>query len=180
MLSGTNDKQPKILAKIGTTVVAVLLMLEGASALFWTQTGQNRIAYHLQVSVDRTQLAADAKKWTSSVSSPDSLLGWSPNSKHPWFTYDGRRRSSATSTITNISAYGDSFVFGADVEPDESFPHQLSVLMGRAVNNYGVAGYGPDQAVLRLERDLSLGHRPEIVILGMASENIAGVVNVIR
>ena len=48
------------------------------------------------------------------------------------------------------------------------------------MRNYGVGGYGPDQAILRLERHLREGQRPEIVILGMPSENIARVVNVIR
>jgi len=108
------------------------------------------------------------------------VLGWSPNREHPWITKDGRRQSLTLPTTRPTSAYGDSFVFGDEVANEETFPHQLSLLVGSSVKNYGVGGYGPDQAIIRLKRHLDAGQRPEIVILGMASENIARVVNVIR
>ena len=134
----------------------------------------------MRIGTDSVEFAADAKIWKSPAHVPDPLLGWSSNRNHPSITSDGRRQSPSLPATTRISAYGDSFVFGEDVEDHETFPHQLSLMVGGAVGNYGVSGYGPDQAILRLERHLESGKRPEVVILGMPSENIARVVNVIR
>src|SRR5216684_2372670 len=44
------------------------------------------------------------------------------------------------------SAYGDSYVGGADVATAEGWIEQLSHLLGCRVANYAVGGYGTDQA----------------------------------
>ena len=66
------------------------------------------------------------------------------------------------------------------MENEQAFPYLLSQTIGTGVRNFGVGGYGPDQAILRLERHLKEGQRPEWVILGMASESLARVVNIFR
>jgi hypothetical protein len=38
--------------------------------------------------------------------------------------------------------------------------------------NYGVGGYGTDQAVLRVEKNCRAGQRTDVVVLGICSENI--------
>ena len=167
-------------AQYGILLVAVALIFEGASLLFWKQYGIDRIAYHLRVNTNSAQFASVANKWPSATEAPDSFLGWVPNREHPWFTADGRRKSPSLPTTKKILAYGDSFVFGADVTEKESFPHQLSLMIDDTVENFGVGGYGPDQAIIRLERHLQSGKQSNLVILGMPSENIARVVNVIR
>ena len=50
------------------------------------------------------------------------------------------------------SAYGDSYVGGADVADDEGWVEQLSHLLGCRVSNYAVGNYGTDQAFLRFRR----------------------------
>lgn len=50
----------------------------------------------------------------------------------------------------DINLFGDSFAFGIGVDDPDTIASQLSKLTKKAnVNNYGVAGYGPDQVFLK-------------------------------
>ncbi|MBF0275795.1 MAG: SGNH/GDSL hydrolase family protein [Nitrospinae bacterium] len=76
------------------------------------------------------------------------------------------------------SLYGDSFTFGDGVSNENAWSNQLAKLLGCRVANYGVPGYGSDQAYLRYlinKKDDS-----EIVVLGHLSENILRNVNRLR
>jgi hypothetical protein len=65
------------------------------------------------------------------------------------------------------SAFGDSFTFGGEVEENEAWVHLLSQRFGCRVRNFGVSGYGLDQAVLRYERIAPAGN---LVVLGLFTE----------
>ena len=68
-----------------------------------------------------------------------------------------------------VALYGDSFTEGYGVSPQDSWCSVLSHLLHCQVANFGVAGYGTDQAYLRFldnRRD-----RAKVVILGFLSEN---------
>ncbi|MGI9431551.1 MAG: SGNH/GDSL hydrolase family protein, partial [Myxococcota bacterium] len=66
---------------------------------------------------------------------------------------------------------GDSFVWGFDVDEDERFTARLQErLPGWEVLNLGVSGYGTDQELLLLRRELAQ-YAPEIVLLVYAEEN---------
>ncbi len=100
----------------------------------------------------------------------------------PWtVTIDARgaRREPLDAPGGLVSAYGDSFTFGHEVEDDETWPHYLSVRLGSRVDNWGQTAWGPDQAVLRLRRNLPAEHT-RVVVLAIMSENIARVVNCYR
>ena len=45
--------------------------------------------------------------------------------------------------------FGDSFTWGSETAPEHAYGNVLSGLMGCRVANYGVPGYGTDQAYLR-------------------------------
>jgi hypothetical protein len=79
-----------------------------------------------------------------------------------------------------LAAFGDSFVYGADVALRDSWAKQLA---GRdstlEVLNYGSRGYGLDQAYLRYLRQ-GRDYMPHIVFIGYMSENIARNVVVYR
>ncbi len=166
--------------KLIMIVAVYLCIFEVASLAFWELYGAKRIPYHERVEASSADFVHQGSAWRDHLSAPDIELGWLPNTEHEWVEDDGSRSAPMVPVRQRISAYGDSFVFGADVKNEEAFPHQLSLLVGSRVQNFGVGSYGPDQAVLFLERHLRNGERPEIVILGMPSENIARVVNVIR
>ncbi|WP_434445382.1 SGNH/GDSL hydrolase family protein [Lentzea sp. E54] len=73
-----------------------------------------------------------------------------------------------------VACFGDSYVFCRLVNDDETWPHQLSRLLGTNAANYGVGNYGLDQALLRLERELP-GLEADVVVMGVVPETIARV-----
>jgi hypothetical protein len=75
---------------------------------------------------------------------------------------------------SRIAVFGDSFAFCRLVNNDETWPHHLSALTGSNVLNFGVGNYGVDQAVLRLEREIS-DLKCEHVVLGFVPETISRV-----
>jgi hypothetical protein len=72
-----------------------------------------------------------------------------------------------------IAILGDSFTFGLYVEYEQSWGHQLEELLGDGtrVLNFGVDGYGVDQAYLRYQRDAAPWH-PDVAILGAISDDL--------
>jgi hypothetical protein len=78
-----------------------------------------------------------------------------------------------------VSFFGDSFTFGDEVGPAESYPNVVAGLLGCRVNNFGVGGYGTDQAFLRY-RDVVKDDSAPFAVLGHYSENIIRNVNQFR
>jgi hypothetical protein len=74
-----------------------------------------------------------------------------------------------------ISLYGDSFTLGGEVGHADTWGNVLSGLLHCRVANYGVGGYGTDQAYLRFHENTR--DNAGIVILGVLSENILRNVN---
>jgi hypothetical protein len=86
--------------------------------------------------------------------------------------------------VLRIAIFGDSFVHGHDVPLAGSLAPQLEELLVRngtpaETLNFGVGGYGIDQAYLRYRREGPRLH-PAIVLLGLQVENIERSVNVVR
>lgn len=79
-----------------------------------------------------------------------------------------------------ICAYGDSFIHSDDVQNDEAWLKRLSDIDPRLDTlNFGVPGYGTDQAFLRYQETGTMYH-PDIVLIGFMSENPRRNVNVFR
>ena len=79
-----------------------------------------------------------------------------------------------------IAAFGDSYTFGDEVNDDNTWEYYLSLQLKRYVANYGVGGYGTDQALLRYQKKLNEGLRPTFAILGIYQSNFNRVVNRFR
>lgn len=73
-----------------------------------------------------------------------------------------------------ILALGDSFTFGSDVLPEQSWPAHLERMLNVPVINSGVGGYGIDQMVLLGER-LIEQVKPRMAILSFIPEDIERV-----
>jgi hypothetical protein len=70
-----------------------------------------------------------------------------------------------------IAVFGDSFTFGEEVSDDETFAHQLELLLTDVeVLNFGVHGYGHDQELLYLREALPL-YRPDVVLIGHVADD---------
>jgi hypothetical protein len=82
--------------------------------------------------------------------------------------------------VLRIAAFGDSFVYGNEVINDHAWPALLEAENPHLeVLNYGVGGYGLDQAFLRylIEGD-SLA--PHVVLMGFTEDDLRRLVNVYR
>jgi GDSL-like Lipase/Acylhydrolase family len=115
----------------------------------------------------------------------DGVLGWdNPRGRAGTFqgchrgpvaaTYlaDGSRRTTDVETGPAVLAFGDSFTRGDGVEDEESYPAQLSRLLGRRVVNHGVGGYGPVQAALKFQQRADEYSGARTVVLGITDENM--------
>jgi hypothetical protein len=78
-----------------------------------------------------------------------------------------------------IAIVGDSFTFGLEVGYEETWGRQLERALGQEyqVLNFGVDGYGVDQAYLRYQRDVR-AWRPDTVILGIINDDLARTMGV--
>ena len=112
----------------------------------------------------------------------DATLGWD---FHPGFTSqrrnskgdiwhltvaaDGSRANSRYSLNEpiQIATYGDSFTFGDEVDDDQTWQYYLSDALSLNIANFGVDGYGPDQMLLKYQRETWSGAPPDIVILAI-------------
>jgi hypothetical protein len=82
--------------------------------------------------------------------------------------------------VLRVAAFGDSFVHGTEVANPDTWPARLAALRpGLEVLNFGVGGYGVDQAWLRWRRD---GRRfsPQVVLIGFMTEDVHRSVNRFR
>ena len=107
-------------------------------------------------------------------------LGWLPSPDH--FDAAGSRPVPAfpdpMHTRACASLYGDSFTEGAGVNPEHAWSNILSEFLHCRLANYGVSGYGTDQAYLRFLDNSS--DQAKVVILGFLSENLMRNVNQLR
>lgn len=125
----------------------------------------------------------------------DDTLGWvyRPNStrQHGEFTINGaglRSQGEYSQTplpdTLRIALFGDSFTASTDVRDEESWGYLLDEALQQAgiraeILNFGVAGYGMDQAYLRWQNQ-GKGFAPDLVLFGFQPENLNRNVNVFR
>ncbi len=111
----------------------------------------------------------------------DAELGWCPGPDRIVgayaFDWAGARLAGAPLARTKdparrrVVAVGGSFTQCAEVSAEASWPHLVARATGVEMANLGVAGYGIDQAYLRLLRD-GLALAPDEVWLGLLPEGL--------
>lgn len=118
-----------------------------------------------------------SQTYASYLAARDVNLGWAPSRAKT--AVDGARTDPTFSASTKpcISLFGDSFTWSEEVEDGEAWGAVLGPRIGCRVANYGVGGYGTDQAYLRF---LSLPPASSVVFLNHLSENILRNVNQYR
>src|SRR5580765_3742322 len=82
---------------------------------------------------------------------------------------DGFRNPEARARF-DIAALGDSFTDAMIMDVEASWPSQLGRRLGVTVQNYGTAGFGPQQELLVL-KDYVAVHRPRAVVLAFFAGN---------
>ena len=157
--------------------------------------GYNLEAGSIRVQELRTRLEAYLDNVDSANYISDASTGWTyrPNA----ILFDGRLTTNsmgmrsarefsetpAADTI-RIAAFGDSFTAGADVNDNEVWTQVLETeLVDRRIRaevlNFGVGGYGMDQAYLRWQ-NVGKGLSADVVIFGFQPENLQRNVSVFR
>ena len=110
------------------------------------------------------------------------MLGWPSPLKYGRVELDasGSRRIPAFPEPGGacVSVYGDSFTYGDGVSAEHSWANVLSKRLGCRVANYGMSGYGTDQALLRFETNAE--DEAPVVVLGHLSLNVMRNVNRLR
>ena len=154
-------------------------------ASFWFKLDID--TYVDSLNADQIAAFADARA-RGGLYGPDADLGWT--------RLPGQyTRADGTTTTTNkigsrvvpgasgpvkVATYGDSFTAGVEVDDDVTYQAELGRLAGIQVENFGVTGYGPTQALLALERNLAQGQHAPVVILAVIFENTNRLVNTFR
>ncbi len=69
-----------------------------------------------------------------------------------------------------VAALGDSFTDAMTMAAEASWPSRLERTLGVPVQNYGTAGFGPQQELLVL-KDFVAPHRPRVVVLAFFAGN---------
>ncbi len=136
----------------------------------------------VKILADKALLYAPPRveNYASYLKNRDPVLGWpSPTSfGHEEYDRSGSRVVPAfpdPSLPSCVAVFGDSFTWGDEVTPEQAYGNVLSRLMGCRVANYGVGGYGTDQAYLRYKEVIK--DKSPIVILGHFSDNITRNIN---
>ncbi len=178
---------------IVTPLLAILVVDGALSAVL--RLGGGRFAgrevppYDLVFGPSQAESLEKGERGTYFRFDPD--LGWSirPNGA----SEDGLFRANAAgfranrdydlvppSSVTRLAVFGDSFVHGDKVTNDETWAQRLEASAPNVeVLNFGVNGYGTDQALLRFRRD-GVPYHPHVVVIGYMPENILRNVSVYR
>jgi hypothetical protein len=117
----------------------------------------------------------------------DDMLGWTvgadrrgvgPHGETYFSSREGLRAHAAGLSLagrsaTKIALVGDSYTFASDVNYEDSWGAALEQQLGSGVQvlNFGVPGYGVDQAYLRYERDVRAWY-PDVVVLAVISHDL--------
>ena len=153
-------------------LVLLFLLLEGLSLPTLVYLRKQAVVFEPTQDVD----------YESYLAVRDPVLGW------PFLAPDAERdrwgaRVSPAFPDRNthsplVSVYGDSFTWSSEVDHTAAWPEVLSRLIDARVDNFGVGGYGSDQALLRYETNCN--ERSQIVFLVHLTENILRNVNQYR
>ena len=177
-------------ALAGVVVVAACELVAHGALLAMDRTlawKVRRVKTILDEQTDRVQALLDSTATRREMIDP--VLGWryraSFAGERDTVSAQGLRSSrryeqERTEGTVRIAAFGDSFVYGTEVANGEDWPAQLEALEPRAeVLNYGVGGYGLDQAYLRFVHEGET-FAPDVILIGFVLDDLRRLVNVYR
>lgn len=108
----------------------------------------------------------------------DPVTGWPPIEAAARRFVPRPSPASAGTGPPCVTTYGDSFVFADEVGDDAAWGDVLARRLGCGVGNFGVGGFGTDQALLRFMANA--GDSAPVTVLGIFAENVLRNVNQYR
>lgn len=178
------DRRRRVLFSV-VLLLVVVAVIEGLShALLWAAGSFTRSPISTRAELLRGRALAIER---FVADRPDSLTGF--DARIGWTTRPGLR--SATDVINaagqrsereydpkprpgtlRVAAFGDSFVYGTEVDTPSAWSSQIErEHPDLEILNYGVPGYGHDQAYLRFERE-ARAFSPQLVLMGVSCHTI--------
>lgn len=135
-----------------------------------------------------------SERATADLRKVDPVVGWQPvpastvedrnclgEVRLHQFAADGARHYPGYDPErATIVVSGDSYTYGAEAADARAFPAVLAGMLDETVANLGVGGYGPVQAVLRLEEKIDNYPRARMIVLGIMYENVHRMMNAYR
>ena len=159
-------------------ILLLLALIEGASAIALNLAAASSAHFLFW----QPRLAEAHAAWVAAHGNWDDELGWpSPHDAvSPPRDESGAKANAEFPQAGHAcaSVYGDSFVWGYSIPPQDGWPERLSHILGCRVANYGVPGYGTDQAYVRFTR-MTRDEAP-VALLGIFPENVMRNVNQYR
>jgi hypothetical protein len=187
----------RLLAKIGTILLITLVLLEVAAQVVWWQGDCVSLSDKELCLLPRPLLTEEQLEQLDALENDDNLyhqfdpvLGWSirPGRR---VIYDGAHYQSndlgiranrdyaptPPPSVTRLAVFGPSFAHGTEVSNEASWPFLLEHSQPNLeVMNWGVGGYGTDQALLRYLTQ-GAAYAPHLVIIAYEEENLRRNVN---
>lgn len=195
-----NNILKQIFIILSLTIITAIICLEIGLRVLTTKSVDGDVSFsNLQLrplSIPENSVTELLETYAENTSEAffisDDRVGWTfaPNMNTPISTNSLGMRDNleyaleASDDVLRIAIFGDSFIASAEVGDEETLTVLLEAeLEARGISaevmNFGVSGYGMDQAYLRWAT-VGREFEPDIVIMGFQPENISRNVSVFR
>ena len=119
------------------------------------------------------------EKYEQYLADRDPIIGWpSPNKSVGGLPVPRMSPAFPAATDWCVTTYGESMTYGDEVSDDDAWGNVLAKRLGCAVGNFGIGGYGTDQALLRFTANTA-DHAPTTIV-GIYVDNLLRNVNQYR
>jgi len=169
----------------------VLLLLATAEAGSFALARMRPDLFDHRQEVFRKHRPEDFQRYRSEVAS--KVLGWDnpvgaerrANCLGEQITYSHdasrlRRHGQRAPEDAVVLVAGDSYTKGSDVADEDTYPAALEHMLGVGVANLGVGGYGPDQALLKLESLIDRFPHARVAVLTILTDDTSRMLNSFR
>jgi hypothetical protein len=174
----TQKEKQRVIALWFVLILIVVVVTEAGLAAFLPLAFPTSGHFYLW----NPDLGKVRSAWATDAGRSDDEIGW-PSAQEevsPPRDSTGAKANPDFPDIGHacISVYGDSFVWGWGVPLADGWVEQLAQQLRCRIANYGVPGYGTDQAYIRFIRKIA--DEARLVLLGIYPEDVMRNVNQYR
>ena len=171
-------------------ILLILMFVFVEACCFFLLSFYHRRPSFVQLSPQQKQLIPQIISGKSMRLRYSKTLGWEPqplfsNNKYQYNRHGARSNRNYTTNAPKqkhrILCFGDSYTHCDDVTHENTWQNKISKLSSDyEIINFGVSGYGLDQAYLRYLQKKDIYKDSKVVVIGYMTENINRSQNVFR
>ncbi|BBM82430.1 SGNH/GDSL hydrolase family protein [Candidatus Uabimicrobium amorphum] len=175
---------------IFVTVLLLLMFIFVEACCFFLLHFHHRRPSFVKLSVEQKQLIPLIVSGKSTRLRYSQTLGWEPRPGFSDATYQYNRHGARSQydytqecsvEKMRVLCFGDSYTHCDEVGNDETWQFEITKLFPQyEIINFGVSGYGLDQAYLRYVQKKDIYRGAKVVVIGYMTENINRSENVFR